>query len=178
MELTVNPNKSKILIFRKGGKLPKNLQFYNGDIVLEITSKFTYLDIVFTTGGSFSEAPSTLSGQAQKAIFALNININIFVNINPSHVLDLFDKLISPILCYASEVWGFTNANNIERVHMQLCKILLSVKQCTQNEFVHGVLGCCSFQNKYFLHCNKVLAQDNSLSKYKICENCIRYVSK
>ena len=64
------------------------------DIVLEITSKFIYLGIVFTTGGSFSESPSTLSGQAQKAIFALNRYINKFVNINPSHVLDLFDKLM------------------------------------------------------------------------------------
>ena len=117
-KLTVNPNKSKILIFRKGGRLPQNLQFYYGDIVLEITSKFTHLGIVFTTGGSFSETQSTLSGQAQKAIFALNRNINKFVNINPSHVLDLFDKLISPILCYAPEVWGFTKANTIERVHM------------------------------------------------------------
>ena len=84
--LTVNPNKSKILIFRKGGRLPQKLQFYNGDIVLEITSKFTYLGIVFTTGGSFSEVPCTLSGQAQKAIFALNRYINKFVNINPTHV--------------------------------------------------------------------------------------------
>ena len=55
----------------------------------------------------------------RKLFFALNRYINKFVNINPSHVLDLFDKLISPILCYASEVWGFTNANNIERIHMQ-----------------------------------------------------------
>ena len=84
--LTVNSNKFKILIFRKGGRLPQNLQFYYGDIVLEMTSKFTYLGIVFTTGGSFSESPSTLSGQAQKAIFALNRYINKFVNINPSHV--------------------------------------------------------------------------------------------
>ena len=148
--LTVNPNKSKIMIFRKGGRLPHNLQFYYGDTVLEITNRYTYLGIVFTTGGSFSEAQSTLSGQAQKAIFVLNKYINKFVSVSPSHVLDLFDKLISPVLCYASEVWGFAKANNIERTHLQFCKRLLSVKQCTQNDFVYGELGRCSLQNRRY----------------------------
>ena len=33
---------------------------------------FTYLGIVFSTGSSFSEAQSALSGQALKAIFQMN----------------------------------------------------------------------------------------------------------
>ena len=149
-KLSVNPNKSKIMVFRKGGTLPQNLQFHYGTTVLEIINKFTYLGIVFTSDGSFSGAQATLSGQAQKAIFALNKYLNKFANVSPSHVLDLFDKLISPILCYASEVWGFSKANNVERVHMQFCKKLLSVKQCTQNDFVYGELGRCHFQTQRF----------------------------
>ena len=108
-----------------------------------------------------------MTGQAQKAIFALNAYINKFVNINnvnPSLVL-------SPILCYASEVWGFTKANNIERVHMQFYKRLLSIKRCTQNEFVYGELGRCSFQNKRFNTIKK-----NWLKIFH-CQN-IKYVKK
>ena len=150
-KLSVNPNKSKFMVFRKGGRLPQNLQFHYGTTVLEIINKFTYLGIVFTSGGSFSEAQATLSGQAQKAIFALNKYLNKFANVSPSHVLDLFDKLISPILCYASEVWGFSKANNVERVHMQFCKKLLSVKQCTQNEFCVWRARSLSFSNSTFL---------------------------
>lgn len=149
-KLKVNPNKSKVMIFRKGGRLAQNIVFNYGNSTIDIVSKFTYLGIVFTSGGSFSEAQSTLSGQAQKAIFSLNKYLNRFVNLTPSHILDLFDKLISPILNYASEVWGFSKANNIERVHLQFCKKLLSVKQCTQNDFVYGELGRCNFQNKRF----------------------------
>ena len=36
---------------------------------LEIVSTMRYLGIVFTPGGSLSEAQNTLAGQAQKAIF-------------------------------------------------------------------------------------------------------------
>ncbi len=56
-------------------------------------------------------------------------------------VLDLFDKLIVPILQYGSEVWGFTQAHNIERVQLSFCKNLLGVKQCTQNDFIYGEVG-------------------------------------
>ena len=65
---------------------------------------------------------ATLSGQPLKAIFAMNRYLHNFVHLKPSHILDLFDKLISPILNYGSEVWGFAKADNIERVHLQFCK--------------------------------------------------------
>ena len=64
--------------------------------------------MVFTVGGSFSEAQNTLAGQAQKAIFQLNKYLYKFTILSPRHKLDLFDKLILPILNYGSEVWGFS----------------------------------------------------------------------
>ena len=69
-------------------------------------------------GGSFSEAQNTLAGQAQKAILKLNKYLYKFTFISPKHKLDLFDKLVTPILNYGYEVWGFAQANAIERVHM------------------------------------------------------------
>ena len=106
-KLKVNVSKTKILIFRKGGILPRNLSFtYEGE-VLEIVKSFEYLGIVFTVGGSFSETQTTLAGQAQKAIFKLNKYLYKFTYISPEHKLDLFDKLMSPILSYSCEVWGF-----------------------------------------------------------------------
>ena len=63
----VNTYKAKIMIFRNGGTLRRNLNFeYNGENI-EIVKKFTYLGGVFTTGGSFSETHEALSGQALKA---------------------------------------------------------------------------------------------------------------
>ena len=119
---------------------------------LDIVKSFKYLGIVFTAGGSFSEAQSTLAGQAQKAVFKLNKYIYKFTFITPKHKLELFDKLISPILNYASEVWGFCQANAIERVHMQFCKKLLGVKKTTQNDFVYGELGRTNYSTKRYLN--------------------------
>ncbi len=113
------------------------MKFYYNNLELEIVSKFSYLVIVFSTGGSFANARNTLSGQAQKAIFKLNKYIRQFTNLTPKHVLDLFDKLVLPILNYGCEVWGFSQGIQIERVHMKFCKHLLGVKISTQNNFIY-----------------------------------------
>ena len=94
-KLTINISKTKVMVFRKGGTLPRNLGFYYNGVPLEIVKDFKYLGIVFT-GGSFSEAQSTLAGQAQKAIFKMNKYLYKFTFISPKHKLDLFDKLIAP----------------------------------------------------------------------------------
>lgn len=59
------------MVFRKGGILSRNLKFYYQNQELETDKSFSYLGIVFTTGGSFANAQLALSGQAQKAIFKL-----------------------------------------------------------------------------------------------------------
>ena len=70
-KLKVNTSKTKIMVFRKGGLLPRNLSFIFDNTVLEIVKKFTYLGVVFSTGGSFTETQNTLAGQARKALFLL-----------------------------------------------------------------------------------------------------------
>ena len=150
-KLKVNVNKTKVMVFRKGGILPGNLDFYYDGETLEIVSRFKYLGVVFTTGGSFSDAQNTLAGQAQKAIFTLSKYLQKFTFIPPKHKLDLFDKMILPILNYGSEVWGFGQANSIERIQLQFCKKLLGVKKNTQNDFIYGELGRTSCQIKRFV---------------------------
>ena len=131
-----------IVIFRKGGTISRQTCFLYGGLEIDIVNKFTYLGIVFTVECAFSEAHTALAGQALKSTFALNKYIRKFINLKPKHVLDLFDKLIKHILNYSPEVWVFfSQAMVIERVHLQFCKKILGVKQCTQNGFIYGELG-------------------------------------
>ena len=56
------------MVFTKCGILLRSLTAnYDGE-TLEIVSRFRYLGVVFTSDGSFADAQSTLSEQAQKAI--------------------------------------------------------------------------------------------------------------
>ena len=91
--------------------------------------------IVFSERLISSEAQHTLSGQALKAIFIMHKYLHRFTSISVAHRLDLFEKLISPVLKYAREVFFFIQGNAIERIHLQFCKKILGVNRTTQNDF-------------------------------------------
>ena len=87
---------------RKGGRLPQNIEFIYNNQRIEIVSKFNYLGVVFSSGGSFFNAQHLLADQALKAIFKMNKYLYKFSDITVIHKLDLFDKLVVPILNYSS----------------------------------------------------------------------------
>ena len=82
-------------------------KFTYGISEIDIVSKFAYLCVVFTTGGSFSETQEALSRQALNAVYKLKSYIYHFHELSVSHMLDIFDKLIFPVLNYGAAVEFF-----------------------------------------------------------------------
>lgn len=150
-KLSVNVNKTKIMVFRKGGRLARNLRFMYGDNEIEIVTEFAYLGITLSPSGSFYRTFETLSGQAIKAIFKLQSYLYKFTTVTVEHKLSLFDKLILPILNYGSQVWGFAEGQSLELIHTKFCKRILGVRQQTQNNFVYSELG------RYPLKCYRIV---------------------
>ena len=157
-KLTVNTNKTKIMVFRKGGRLPNDLDFKYNNVSIEIVSKFCYLGVTFTSGGSSFETQKTLSGQALKAVLTLNKYLYNFTSLKPSHILELFDRLVSPILNFGSEVWGFYKATSIETVHLQFCKKILSRRYVSIIKFWLKVVS--SHDNKYIRQIYAMMLND------------------
>jgi len=65
-KLVVNVNKTKVMVFRKRGRLMRELRFYYNNNGVEIVSQYMYLGIVFTTGESFKQTFDSLHGQSLK----------------------------------------------------------------------------------------------------------------
>jgi len=55
--------------------------------------------------------------------------------------MSFFYAFEGSIISYGCEVWGFGKNNEIERVHLKFCKIVLNVKSSTSNAGVYGELG-------------------------------------
>ncbi len=55
--------------------------------------------------------------------------------------LHLFDAMITPILTYGSDIWGYGNLRLIEKVQLNFCKYILKLKRSTPNVMVYGELG-------------------------------------
>ena len=54
---------------------------------------------------------------------------------------ELFNQLVTPILLYGSEVWGFHKLDQIEVFHRKFLKGLLHVKKNTANCMAYAELG-------------------------------------
>ena len=96
-KLLINTEKSKIAVFRKGTRISQERWFY-GEILIPLCSRIPYLGSVFLSNGSYSRTQSTLADQANKVIFQLHKILLHFKGITLSAALDVFDKLITPIL--------------------------------------------------------------------------------
>ena len=78
---------------------------------------------------------------ARRALFGLSKIFSKNKEMVPKMKIDLFKSMISPILLYGSEVWGFCKADPIERFYLSFLKQVLCVKKATPNCFVYGELG-------------------------------------
>ena len=51
------------------------------------------------------------------------------------------------VLLYRCEIWGFTNLQMIERLHLKFCKILLNLKKSTPTYMVYSELDAKPLSN-------------------------------
>ena len=76
--------------------MSNNEQWFCNGVTLEIVNQFSYLGLVFTSGGSFMQATKTLSGKALRAMCSLlsvTRNTEVLLNI----MLNLFDSFACSI---------------------------------------------------------------------------------
>ena len=153
-KLSVNTNKTKVLIFNKSGKLVPE-KFFLDKTVLENARNYTYLGVIFSISGSFTDAKKGIYKKGLKAYFKF---LKCFEGHKPKlkTIIHVFDHTVKSVLLYGSEIWGYFPQgkvldNNyfsklcrdlpIELIHRKLCKNLLEVKKRSTTNAVMGELG-------------------------------------
>ena len=114
--------------------------WFYGDFLIEVVDSFQYLGLKLSYTGKFSCAQQDLASKGLRAIYALRNNVSQLVDPDVNMLLNLFDKMVTPVLSYGCEVWGFHTASAIEKVHLKFCKLVLKVSKSTCNEMIYGEL--------------------------------------
>lgn len=151
--LTVNIDKSKIMIFNKSGRTMKKDTFYYNDNALELTNEYKYLGVIFKPSGIFTKANDYLCKKARKALFC--IYKTLYSNkANIQLHLKLFESCVKPILLYCSELLCLDmlvkeksdlNSRHFSyqpvKIQMKFAKYILGVNKTSANMAVLGDLG-------------------------------------
>ena len=172
--LSVNIDKTKIVIFRNGGNIKEKEKWYYNGTRIDVVNSFTYLGIILNYNGKFTVTQKHVADQGRKALFALFKHIKPYY-FNHMTLLSLFDTYISSVLCYGSEIWGFHKAPDVEKVHIDFCKRILNVKVSTPNVMIYYELGrypmLVARKIRMFKYWIKVMNSDNC-----ILRKCYEYL--
>jgi len=98
-----------MLIKRKRGRLTNDDVWTYGGNTIDDVDDFNYLGTVFHYTGNFSRNTEHIVGKSLKALnFVLNKSKSI--PLKPKTLLQLFDSFVGSILCYGSEICGFSKS--------------------------------------------------------------------
>ena len=136
--LVVNTEKTKICVFGKD----TDTQVYSwNNTILEKTQSYKYLGVWFTKNGKFTKAKKHLADQAKKTMFSLQSTIARLHHPPIPIILQLYESMLKPIMCYGCEIWGFTENTDLEKVELRFLKAILHLPTSAPNMAVRGELG-------------------------------------
>jgi len=128
--LTLSTDKSKIMVFNKGGRISNN-KWTLDKKQLEEVKEWTYLGYRFANTNTMKAHVEERARKGEKAIRALwslcehRIPDNIYVRIR------LFDRIVAGVLLYGSEIWGWEESQAIERIQERYLRWTLGVHAST-----------------------------------------------
>ena len=162
-KLKLNARKCKIMIFSRG-KVRVHPQFVIGEEIIEVVSDFLYLGMRLNYNNRMKVAQKDMYDRASRAMFSLlkkckkkNLPVDV--------TIDMFNKMIVPILTYGCEVWGFTNADIVDRLQLKFLKIVLRLRRSTPSHMIYGETGmypiALTIKNRIMNYWVKLVSHEN-----------------
>ena len=133
--LQVTVDKTKVVVFSRGKIRKMPTVKYKGQS-LEVVFELQYLVVCFNYNNKFNVAQKTLYDKASRAMFGLLKKCRKL-----DTQIELFDRLIVPILLYGCEVWCPMMTNLASKLQLRFYKIILKLNKSTPSCMVYGEFG-------------------------------------
>ncbi|UYV83647.1 hypothetical protein LAZ67_23001880 [Cordylochernes scorpioides] len=139
--LTLNESKSKIMVFRNGGRPAKSDKWFWGDQLLTVTSKYLYLGYPLTTTISFSQVASYFKGKALAATGEVwkimeKSRLNSF-----GSSMKLLDSIILSTLLYSAPIWANEKYKILDQIQNNYLRRLLNLPSNTPSYILRMETG-------------------------------------
>ena len=128
--LTVNTEKSKVIVFSKSKRRTKNINIYYGKNRLEVVDKFKYLGVTLSANLETTKTTKLAVEKVRKLLRQLIAFRWKYKEMPIEALLRLFETMLEPILLYGTELFA-----------CQLDRNVLSSLDTSQGVWCRNVLG-------------------------------------
>ena len=128
-ELSVNLNKTNVVVFRNGGPLSKHEKWTFGGEQVETANDYTYVGLLFSSQISINKMTEILAAKGKRVFIAV-LNSLYDLGTLPTSVffkIHVFDAKVLQILLYGCKIWGMDKFDDVERVQLYACKRFMCV---------------------------------------------------
>ncbi|KAI5728475.1 hypothetical protein M8J77_016684 [Diaphorina citri] len=140
-QMTVNEAKSKIVVFRRGGKLPRSDVFFYNNRSLEVCCEYVYLGVKFSSHGVFHKASQQAVSKGRMAVSSVrSILVNSKMESQESR-MKLYKSIVMATLLYGAEVWGSRYEEAIEACQSQFLKSVFCLPRNTPHYMIRLEMG-------------------------------------
>uniref|UniRef100_A0A0A9Y6A7 RNA-directed DNA polymerase from mobile element jockey n=1 Tax=Lygus hesperus TaxID=30085 RepID=A0A0A9Y6A7_LYGHE len=135
--LELNLSKSKIMVFRNGGRPSEKEKWHFADRMVDVVVRYKYLGYTLTPTLTPIPHLEEKSSMAKLAITSMWKQFLSHPKIPFTEKMKVFDAVVRSILCYSSQVWGFVLSDHVESVLRFFIKMVFSLPKCTPNYILY-----------------------------------------
>lgn len=163
--LKVNLAKSKILVFRSGTRISKNLKWNFGDENVQIVNSYRYLGMDLNFNLSFRKHLENKLATAKMAIASTWSKYIKNPRISNNNKLKIFTAASKSIMFYGAQIWGINKYDEVEKLFRFFIKKMLYLPNNTPNYMLYLETGLHSLYldtlKLHFDYIRKVLRMPN-----------------
>ncbi|UYV64378.1 hypothetical protein LAZ67_3000465 [Cordylochernes scorpioides] len=139
--MTLNESKSKIMVFRNGGKPSNKDRWFWNDKPIAITSRYTYLGFPLTPTITTTHPANYFKG---KALTAINATHPILIKSKAKSInlsIKLFDTIVRAVLMYAAPLWATEHKDLLDNIQDIFTRRFLNLPRYTPGYLIRLETG-------------------------------------
>ena len=140
-DLSVNTKKTEVMVLSNDNMYTPTERFNIGGVEINYVNYYKYLGIEVHKNIDMIQSAENLCVRSWKAIFSLNTAFK-GIDFDPAVKIKMFDKVVRPITCYNSEIWGcFNNLHKSPNQTQFWNRVEKLPWENLQNKFCSNILG-------------------------------------
>lgn len=170
----MNINKTKIIIFQKGGHAHTNKYspFKYGEAEIEIVKQYTYLGVIFSNSATFLNNVNSVYSKSNRAVSA---TIALIRSLNPDSwpvINKLFESLVASVVMYGAQIWSLRYLDQIEKIQLSYFKKILLLPRNTPNYAIRLETGRLTLAVRVFTQILNWIGKLYEMSDERIPKIC------